>query len=78
MGNVVARALERTALGLFAARPYRTMHGSCRTGELGRQRVIDNVAGGILVILVAGVAIAYPQWAMRHGHGEDEDQELHT
>lgn len=49
-----------------------------QVGELGRQRVIDNVVGGILVILAATAAIAYSQWAMRHGHDEDEDQELES
>lgn len=47
-----------------------------QVGELGRQRVADNVVGGVLVILASVVAIGYAHWASRHGHASDVDPEV--
>ena len=49
-----------------------------QVGELGKQRVADNLAGGILVILASAVAIAYSHWASRHGQATDADHEVET
>lgn len=49
-----------------------------QVGELGRQRVEDNIAGGILVILAATVAIGYSRWASRHGQVSDGDHEVES
>ena len=46
-----------------------------QVGELGKQRVIDNTVGGILVLLASVVAIGYSHWATKHGHAVDEDVE---
>lgn len=46
-----------------------------QVGELGKQRVIDNVVGGLLVIVATAVAVGYSQWAS--GRGErDGDPEV--
>lgn len=47
-----------------------------QVGELGKQRVIDNVVGGILVIVATAVAIGYSQWATRHGESTNADHEV--
>lgn len=47
-----------------------------QVGELGKQRVVDNVVGGIAVILATIITIAYSQWADRHGQSSDADHEL--
>lgn len=49
-----------------------------QVGELGKQRVADNLVGGILVILASAVAIGYSNWATRHGQTTDSDQEVET
>jgi len=46
-----------------------------QVGELGRQRVIDNVVGGVLVIVAAAVAVGYSQWASGRG-APDGDPEV--
>ncbi len=46
-----------------------------QVGQLGRQRVIDNVVGGALILLASALAIAYSNWATEHGHAHDEDPE---
>lgn len=47
-----------------------------QVGELGKQRVGDNVVGGILIILATIIAIAYANWSSRHGHATNSDTEL--
>lgn len=47
-----------------------------QVGELGKQRVIDNIAGGIAVIIAAALAIGYANWASRHHHTDDSDPEV--
>ena len=47
-----------------------------QVGELGKQRVVDNVVGGILVIVATAMAIGYSQWATRRGESSDEDHEV--
>ena len=47
-------------------------------GELGRQRVIDNVVGGVAVILATVLAIGYSQWCSRRGEPLDTDPELES
>lgn len=46
-----------------------------QVGQLGEQRLIDNVVGGVLVLLAAGVAAGYSHWAARHGQVDDDDSE---
>ena len=47
-----------------------------QVGELGKQRVVDNVVGGILVIIATAIAISYSQWATRRGESTDSDDEI--
>ncbi|MDD2858160.1 MAG: FUSC family protein [Candidatus Nanopelagicales bacterium] len=47
-----------------------------QVGELGKQRVVDNVVGGILVILATAVTVGYSQWASRRGEASDGDNEV--
>jgi hypothetical protein len=47
-----------------------------QVGELGKQRVIDNVVGGILVIVATAMAIGYSQWSTRRGESPDADHEV--
>lgn len=47
-----------------------------QVGEMGRQRVIDNVVGGILVIVASAIAIGYSQWSTRRGTASDTDHEV--
>ena len=47
-----------------------------QVGELGRQRVADNLVGGILVILATAVAIGYSNWASRYGEATNADHEV--
>ena len=46
-----------------------------QVGQLGEQRVIDNLVGGVLVIVASAIALAYSHWAQRHGHAHDDDPE---
>lgn len=46
-----------------------------QVGQLSRQRVIDNAVGGVLILLASALAIAYSNWATKHGHAHDEDPE---
>ena len=43
--------------------------------ELSTQRVVDNVVGGVLVLLASAMAIGYSQWAAKHGRIPTEDPE---
>ena len=47
-----------------------------QVGELGKQRVADNLVGGILVLLATAVAIGFSHWATRHGQTTDSDHEV--
>jgi len=47
-----------------------------QVGELGKQRVVDNVVGGIAVIIATAIAIGYSQWATRRGESTDADDEV--
>lgn len=47
-----------------------------QVGELGKQRVLDNIAGGILVLAAAAIVIGYSNWATRHQQANDEDPEV--
>lgn len=49
-----------------------------QVGQLGKQRVIYNVVGGVLVLIAAAAAIGYSNWASRHGHASDEDPETNS
>lgn len=44
--------------------------------QLGTQRVIDNVVGGILVIAASAIAISYSQWSTHRGEASDTDAEI--
>lgn len=46
-----------------------------QVGQLGEQRAIDNLVGGVLVLIASVVAIGYANWAQRHGHAHDDDPE---
>ena len=46
-----------------------------QVGQLGEQRAIDNLAGGILVLIASALAIGYSRWAQSHGHASDADPE---
>lgn len=46
-----------------------------QVGELGRQRVEDNVVGGVLVIIATAITIGASQWSSRHGHASDAEVE---
>ncbi len=46
-----------------------------QVGQLGEQRLADNVIGGVLVIVASTIAIGYSHWAQRHGHAHDGDPE---
>lgn len=47
-----------------------------QVGELSKQRVTDNIIGGVLVLIAAALAIGYSNWAARHGHADDADHEV--
>lgn len=47
-----------------------------QVGELGKQRVVDNVVGGALVIAATVITIGYSNWAGRHGEATDIDHEV--
>jgi MFS family permease len=47
-----------------------------QVGELGEQRVIDNVVGGVAIIIATILAIGYSQWSSRRGEATDTDHEL--
>lgn len=49
-----------------------------QVGQLGEQRLIDNIVGGILVLLASAAAILYSHWADRHGHASDDDPETQS
>lgn len=49
-----------------------------QVGEMGKQRVIDNVVGGILVIVASAIAISYSQWSTRRGTASDTDHEVES
>ena len=44
-------------------------------GQLGEQRAVDNVIGGLAVLAAAAIVIGYSSWATKHGHASDEDAE---
>jgi hypothetical protein len=46
-----------------------------QVGQLGEQRLGDNIVGGAFVLLASAAAIGYSSWAERHGHASDEDPE---
>jgi MFS family permease len=47
-----------------------------QVGELGKQRVVDNFVGGILVLVATAIAIGYSQWATGRGEVSDFDHEV--
>ena len=47
-----------------------------QVGELGKQRVVDNVVGGILVIIATAIAIGYSHLAAKHGEAPESDHEI--
>jgi len=47
-----------------------------QVGELGKQRVVDNVVGGILVIIATVLAIGYSHLSSRRGEASDVDDEV--
>lgn len=44
--------------------------------ELGKQRVLDNLVGGALVIAATLLAIGYSHWASRNGEAAEADDEV--
>ena len=44
-------------------------------GELGQQRLVDNIVGGILVLIGAAAAITFSSWSAKHGHTREDDPE---
>ena len=46
-----------------------------QVGQLGEQRLGDNIIGGVLVIIASAIALGYSHWAQRHGHASDVDHE---
>ncbi|MBM3687082.1 MAG: hypothetical protein FJW85_08805 [Actinobacteria bacterium] len=48
-----------------------------QVGQLGEQRLGDNIIGGILVIIGSAIAVSYSHWAQRHGRAHDDDPETH-
>lgn len=46
-----------------------------QVGQLGEQRVVDNVVGGVLVLIAVAAAAGYSHWASRHGRTDDRDEE---
>lgn len=49
-----------------------------QVGELGKQRVVDNVVGGIAVIIATVVAIGYSHWASGHAETAEVDHEVES
>lgn len=47
-----------------------------QVGQLGEQRLVDNVVGGLLVLAATVVSIGYSRWATTHGHASDDDPEV--
>ena len=47
-----------------------------QVGQLGEQRVVDNIVGGVLVLVATAIVIAYSNWSSRHGHADDTDHEM--
>jgi len=47
-----------------------------QVGELGKQRVVDNVVGGVAVLIATAIAIGYSQWSSRRGEADDADGEI--
>lgn len=47
-----------------------------QVGELGEQRVVDNVVGGILVIVATVLAIGYSHLSSHRGEASDVDNEV--
>ena len=47
-----------------------------QVGELSTQRVIDNIVGGVAVLIAAVLAIGYSNWASRHRQANDVDNEV--
>lgn len=43
--------------------------------QLGEQRLVDNVVGGLLVLIAAAAAIAYSGWSTKHGQAREDDPE---
>ena len=46
-----------------------------QVGQLGKQRAIDNLVGGVAVLIASALVIGYSSWASKHGHASDEDVE---
>ena len=46
-----------------------------QVGQLGEQRMVDNVVGGLLVLIAVAAAAGYSHWASRHGRTDDRDEE---
>jgi hypothetical protein len=46
-----------------------------QVGQLGEQRLIDNVIGGALVLIASAAAITYSRCVTHHGHADDTDPE---
>lgn len=44
-------------------------------GQLGEQRLLDNVVGGVLVLIASAATITLSGWIAKHGHAQDEDPE---
>lgn len=43
--------------------------------QLSTQRVVDNIVGGVLVLIASALAVGYSTWASRHGEATDADRE---
>ena len=47
-----------------------------QVGQLGAQRVVDNVVGGLLVLAASAMAIAYSRWEATRGNSTTDQQRV--
>jgi len=45
-----------------------------QVAQLGEQRVVDNLVGGVLVLAASGLAIGYAHWEARRGNSTTQEQ----
>lgn len=47
-----------------------------QVGQLGRQRAVDNLVGGLAVLAATAIVLGYSSWATRHGRATHDDLEV--
>ena len=47
-----------------------------QVGQLGEQRIVDNVVGGLLVLAASALAIAYSRWEATRGNSTTDEQRV--